>query len=252
MEPELSFIVWSFRILGGLAAGLLVNYLADVLPEFRRLTAPVCRTCHQPLPIKAYLLHGNCPSCGQGIKIRSLIVLLAGLFASILLTFFPFAGLNYWATLPILIFLGVIVVIDIEHRLVLYETSLAGMVIFLIYGIILRGIVPTLSGGLGGFAIMLVFYLTGLLFVKILGKIRKKTINEVAFGFGDVSAGTFLGLLTGWPAIIGVIIIAIFAFGIYSLMTLAFLLVTKKYRAFASALPFAPFLVLGVIVIYYL
>ena len=179
-------------------------------------------------------------------------MLLASLAGILLLTFFPFAGLGFWVTLPILVFFGLVVVIDIEHRLVLYETSLVGLVLFLIYGIILRGLVPTLSGGLGGLAIMMIFYLTGLLFVKILGRIRQKNIKEVAFGFGDVSAGTFLGLLMGWPAIIGAIIIAIIAFGVYSLALLVVLILTKKYRAFTNALPFAPFLILGVIVIYYL
>ena len=252
MELELSVLSWVVRVLVGLAAGVMINYLADVLPKSRRFARPVCQACDQSLSIKDYLLLRNCPECRNWRRVRSIIVLLAAATVSILLSIFPFAGLNYWASLPILVFLGAIVVIDIEHRLVLYETSLVGVALFLIYGIVLRGIVATLSGGLGGFAIMMVFFLTGFLFVRILGRIRNKEIKEVAFGFGDVAAGTFLGLFTGWPVILGAVIIAFVVFGIYSLFVLLALLVTKKYRAFSNALPFAPFLVLGVIVIFYL
>jgi prepilin signal peptidase PulO-like enzyme (type II secretory pathway) len=252
MELGLTILTWVVRFFVGIAAGVMINYFADVLPKTRRFTQPVCQACDQSLSIKDYLLLRNCPECGKWKRARSIIVLLAAETASILLAIFPFAGLNYWVSVPILVFLGVIIVIDIEHRLVLYETSLVGVALFLIYGIVLRGIVATLSGGLGGFAIMMVFYLTGLLFVKILGRIRNREIKEVAFGFGDVAAGTFLGLFTGWPVILGAVIIAFIAFGIYSLLVLLALLVTKKYRAFSNALPFAPFLVLGVIVIYYL
>jgi prepilin signal peptidase PulO-like enzyme (type II secretory pathway) len=170
----------------------------------------------------------------------------------ILLIYFPFAGLSFWATLPILTLLGVILVIDIEHRLVLTETSILGLVLFLIYGIILNGVKITLFGGLAGFLIMLVFFIFGLVFTKVIGRIRHKEIDEVAFGFGDVSAGTIIGLLAGWPVVIGAIIIAIIAFGAYSLIYILVLLITKKYSAFSSALPFAPFLILGLIVIYYL
>jgi len=58
--------------------------------------------------------------------------------------------------------------------------------------------------------------------------------------------------LAGWPAVVGAIIIAILAFGAYSLIYILILLITKKYSAFTSALPFAPFLILGLIVIFYL
>jgi len=252
MESELTIVGWVIRVFAGLAVGLLINYFADVLPASRRLTKPVCHECQHRLSWKIYLLLQKCPQCGQRNRFRPIFVLVACSLVSILLTLFPFAGLNFWASLPILVFLGLIVVIDIEHRLVLHETSLAGLVLFLVYGIILRGILPTILGGLGGFGIMLAFYLTGVIFVKILGKLRNKNINEVAFGFGDVSAGTFLGLLAGWPGIVGVVIVALLSFGIYALGLLIVLVITKKYRAFSNPLPFAPFLVLGVVVLYYL
>ena len=96
------------------------------------------------------------------------------------------------------------------------------------------------------------FFLLGLGFTRLVGKLRGRTISATAFGFGDVTAGTVLGLLTGRPGILGAIIIALLSFGALSLVYLLVLIVTRRYRSFASALPFAPFLVLGVVVMFYL
>ena len=241
-----------FAILAGAIVGILINYLADVLPLTRRLMQPLCPECKQPYTIKDYILIYKCPNCGHRRVARSVIILIGTILCSLLLQFFPFANLSFWATLPILIFLGVILVIDIEHRLVLLETSLFGFVLLLIYGIIFRGFLGTFFGALAGLLIMLLFYITGIIFSKIIGKLRHREISEVAFGFGDVFAGTFLGLLAGWPAIVGVIIFAIVAFGVFSLILIISLLLSKRYHAFAKALPFTPFLILGVIIIFYL
>jgi hypothetical protein len=121
-----------------------------------------------------------------------------------------------------------------------------------IYGVILRGWLPTLTGGLGGLAVMLVLFFLGIGFSKIVGKLRGRNISQVAFGFGDVFAGAFLGLLTAWPLIAGAIVVGMLVFAAYSLVYIAVLLVTKRYSAFASALPLAPFLILGAVVMLYL
>jgi hypothetical protein len=180
------------------------------------------------------------------------VVLILSIIASLLLVYFPLAGLGFWGSLPVMLFLGVIAVIDIEHRLVLVETFLFGVVFCLIFGVIMRGVSPTLFGGLGGLLIMLMFFMLGILFSKIVGALRGRKIGKVAFGFGDVFAGTFLGLLTGWPLIAGAIMIGLLAFAVYSLVYIGYLLITKRYSAFATALPLAPFLILGTIVVFYL
>jgi len=170
----------------------------------------------------------------------------------ILLHYFPFHNLGFWATLPILTYLGLVAVIDIEHHLVLGETTLFGIVLFLIYGVVLHGWTSTLVGALAGFLIMLVFYFLGMAFSKIVGKLRHREISEVAFGFGDVTTSGILGLFAGWPVIIGSIILGFITFTVYSVIFLSILILTKKYKAFANALPFTPFLILGMIIIYYL
>ena len=194
----------------------------------------------------------KCSQCGNKRSKRSFIVLVTAIVICILLNYFPYAILSFWATLPILIFLGVILVIDIEHRVVLIETSIFGFVLLLVYGIILNGLLRTIMGGFVGFLITILFYLLGIAYVKVAGKLRHQVIDEVAFGFGDVLAGTFLGLLLGWPSVFGAIIIAIFTFGAYSFIYIVKLLISKRYNAFSTALAFTPFLVLGTIVLFYL
>lgn len=236
----------------GVVSGILINYPADVLPATRRLSQPLCPNCNQPFALKDYVLIRRCASCGQKRSRRTFIVLVAAILASVLLALFPLPGLGYWGSLPLLIFLGVIAVIDIEHRLVLVETSLFGLALCFVYGVILRGFTPTITGGLGGFLVMLTLFFLGIAFSKIVGKLRGRNVSQVAFGFGDVFAGAFLGLLTGWPLIAGAIVIGMLAFALYSMVYIGVLLVSKRYSAFATALPMAPFLIIGAVVMLYL
>ena len=157
-------------------------------------------------------------------------------------------GVPWPAWLPLLAFLGVIFVIDMEHRLVLFQTSLVGLGVGFAYGWVLHGFSAALLGGLGGLGIMLSFFILGAVFSRIVGALRGKKVGEVAFGFGDVFAGTFLGLLTGWPLIMGAVTLGLLGFAAFSLVYLGVLLVTKRYRAFGNPLPLTPFLILGAVV----
>ncbi len=238
-------------IVGGII-GMLINYFSDVLPVSRRFTKPLCKVCNQPFSIKDYLVYFRCSQCGSRIPTRSIIVLIITIVVCMLLNFFPFSILGFWATLPILIFLGVILVIDIEHHAVLFETSIFGFVLFFVYGMMLMGFQRTITGALAGFMVMLTFYFIGLAFSKLVGALRHQAIDEVVFGFGDVCLGVNLGLLTGWPLIIGAITISIIAFEVFTLAFFIALLISRKYRAFSSALPFTPFLIIGAVAIFYL
>jgi prepilin signal peptidase PulO-like enzyme (type II secretory pathway) len=240
------------NILAGILAGTLINFFADVLPPSRRLSRPICPACGETTPLKDYLLLSPCPNCGQRRSLRAFVILGVSILLCIALYFFPFYTLSLWAALPVLVFLGVITVIDIEHRLVLFETTLFGIVLLLIYGISLHGLVNAVYGSLGGFAILLAIYLLSIGFSKLIGALRGKNIHGDVFGFGDVSAGVFLGLLTGWPAIAGAITIAFLVFAVFSMAYLLALVLTRQYRAFTRALPFAPFLILGAIAVFYL
>ncbi len=241
-----------FSIIIGAIAGIFINYFADVLPVSRRITRPRCMTCDEPYSLKDYLFTYQCSNCGSRLSSRYFIVIVAAITASIFFYFLPLPKLSFWALPPILIFLGVIIVIDIEHRVVLIQTTIVGFVLLSIYGIIFRDLSSTIYGTLAGFLIMLVFYFLGIGFTKIMGVIRNKQIDEVAFGFGDVCMGAILGSLVGWPSIVGAIFISILAFAAFSIALFLVLILVKKYHAFSNTLPFTIFLIFGAIAVFYL
>ena len=239
------------NVVVGALIGLLINYLADVLPITRKFSRPICLNCGKPFTFRDYLFSFKCSKCGNKTSIRVIVVLLLSIVCSVMIEFFPFANLGFWATLPLLLFLGVILVIDIEYRVVLKETSYIGLMLMFGYGIYLHGFLPTLFGGLAGLLIMLGLYFLGILFNKLMGRIRGQQIEEVALGFGDVYVTTFLGFLTGWPAIIAVLILAILASGVFSLFYILVKSILHNYQSF-SAIPYTPFLILAAVAIFYL
>jgi len=236
----------------GAISGMLVNYFSDVLPVSRHFDRPSCAHCGDKFSMIEYLTFQKCPACGQERSIRAFVVITFAVAFTLFLYYFPFSDLSLWASLPILIYLGSILVIDYEHRLVLYQTSIFGFVLFLLYGVVLHGLSAALVGGIVGLSIMLVFYFLGIGFSKVMGNLRHREIEEVAFGFGDVCLGTILGLLTGWPGIMGAFIISMIAFVAFSFIYLLILIILGKYRAFSNTLPFTFFLVFGAITIFYL
>lgn len=237
--------------LAGAFAAILINYLSDVLPISRRLSRPICLNCGKLFSLKEYLFSFKCAKCQNRTSLRVILVTVFAIVACILLYYFPFGRLGFITTLPVLVFLGVILVIDIEYRVVLIQTSLFGLFLFLVYGWLINGILKTLAGGLAGFLIMLALYYLGVLFNKIMGRIRGEEIEEVALGFGDVYVCAFLGLLTGWPAVIAAILLAILASGAYSLLYILIMLIARKYRSF-SAIPYTPFLIVATVTIFYI
>jgi prepilin signal peptidase PulO-like enzyme (type II secretory pathway) len=239
-----------FTIMGGVVA-ILINYLSDVLPRTRRFSKPVCPHCEKPYTLKGYLISFNCPNCGHKPSTRNFLVYIISIIATVLVGVFPMVGLSFWPTLPILVFLGTILVIDIEHHVVLIETSIAGLVLMFVYGWFMQGVLLTTIGGIAGFVIMLLVYFLGLLFSRGIGKRQNKEENEPGLGFGDVYACAFLGFFTGWPYVIGMIILGILASGIYSFIYLIVKSIRKDYQLF-STIPYTPFLILGAIATFYI
>ncbi len=243
-------------ILIGALCGILINYLSDVLPIYRRPGKPLCTNCAKPYSLYNYLISFRCKNCGERVSVRTIVVLILSITVSIFLWSYPFQNLSYWWTLPALVFLGVILVIDIEYRVVLIQTSIFGLGLMSLLGLVNQGfsfdgLLTTIAGGLAGFGIMIGLYYFGILFSKIMSKLRKQEIEEIALGFGDVYVSTFLGLLIGWPTIISAIILAVLLSGAFSILYLAILTLAKKYKSF-SAIPYTPFLIIGAILITYL
>ncbi len=243
-------LIFSLAVILGWFGSLIVNYLSDVLPITRKFSRPTCKECQSQLSFIYYLLHKPCEKCGGKPSIRHWIILILGPFLAGVMYFLPVPNLGLWGGILWVVFFGLVVVVDLEHRLILHTVSLSGAVLGIIFGSFSHGLLNTLIGGAAGFGIMLIFYMLGNLFIRLLSRIRGEEIDEVALGFGDVNLAGVIGLLLGWPGVIGGIFLAIILGGVVSGLFLVVQLFRKKYQAF-QALPYGPFLVLSVVLLLY-
>lgn len=234
----------------GIIGAWMVNYLADVLPIQRKFVALRCSECQTELGWEGYLLFNRCESCGKRPSWRHLVVLLCLPLLALLMGLYPAQALGSVGTILWLIFFALVMVIDLEHRLIIHPVSLVGAALGLVFGIRAHGIINTLLGGAAGFGIMLAFYFLGEAFVKIISRRRGEQIEEVALGFGDVNLAGIMGLLLGWPGVVGGIFLAVILGGVVSGLVLVYQLIKKDYRAF-QALPYGPFLAISVLALFY-
>lgn len=234
----------------GLIAGWVVNYLADVLPLTRQLSQPVCLQCGARLSPGDYLLLRPCPHCGERRSRRTYLTQAILLMGTFYLWFDPPRRLGFILAYILLIYLAIVFVIDWEHRLILHPVSLSGAILGLVVGWHAHGLSDTLLGGAVGFGSMLGLYYLGEVFARYMARRRGEPIEEVALGFGDVNLAGVVGLLLGWPVIILGLLFAILAGGAGSLGVILYMLIRKQYRPF-TAIPYAPFLILSVLVLLY-
>jgi leader peptidase (prepilin peptidase)/N-methyltransferase len=235
-------------LFAGMLAGWIVNGFADTLPITRRLSRPACGHCGKTYPWAAYLTFRACPNCGHSPRGWRPWFVQGALVALSFYTWLKPSRLGYWMGLLLLTYFAIVVVIDLEHRLILHSTSVAGALLGLGSGIFLHGIPVTLIGGAASYAIMLVFYLLGEVFVRYMSRRRGEAIEEVALGYGDVNLAGIMGLFLGWPGIIIGLLFTILAGGVVSLAVVAIMLIRRRYQAF-SAIPYGPFLVFSILVL---
>lgn len=244
-------ITYILAVIPGWLCGALVNYIADVLPLRRRLSPPFCIQCDTTQSWLNYLFWPRkCPTCGLRRSIRVWVVEIIYSVASVWMSIVPPAKLGYWLGLIILGFLGVVVLIDLEYRLIMHPVSIFGALLGLLVGFINVGWWRSLIGGVAGFAVMGLFYLLGVFIMKMVSRRRGQLVDDVALGFGDVNLSGVLGLMLGWPVILLGLVMAVFIAGLVSLIYIILKLVTRKYQAF-MALPYGPFLVIGAVVLIY-
>jgi len=243
----------------GLLVGVLINLLADQLPRWRRLRrTPFCPFCDQPRPpwawisTLAYLGFGSkCQHCGAPIPWRHPMVELgtAALFAFLWYRY----GLGGQIELLVLytVYSAILIltlVIDLEHRLIL------NVVMYPAWGLALLGSLLhpepyfyrlAIIGGVLGFGILFLVYLLGELFIKMMSKMRGKPIHAVAFGFGDVRLGAFIGFALGFPDVLNAIFLAILLGGLGGLLYwFVRAVILRRYSMF-TAIPYGPFLIIG-------
>ena len=233
-----------------------MNYLGDVLPRRRSLVRPFCLHCQAEQSGWIYFLWpASCRSCGKSRAWRAWVVHLSGAVASVFLWINQSYPLPFWLNLLVWVYFGLVIVIDLEHRLILHITSWAGAALGLLVGIWLHGITATLLGGAAGYGLMLGLYWLGNVFVRLMSRRRKLGENDApiedALGYGDVNLAGVMGLMLGWPGVLAGLVVAILLGGAVSLLYLLIALIFRRYQAFA-AIPYGPFLAVAVLYLLYL
>ncbi|MFN2236609.1 MAG: prepilin peptidase [Anaerolineales bacterium] len=243
-------ILISIGVLGWFV-GILVNYLSDILPIKRRLGAPICVACHDPMTITNYFFWPRrCPECWSRRPWRTWIVEIFYIAVSMFFWLNPPYLLDFWPGLILLGFFGVVFVIDMEHRLILHPVSIFGALMGLILGVSMRGVWMTLLGGVVGYGVMYGLYWFGDIFARWLARRRGQVLTEVALGFGDVNLAGIMGLLLGFPGIVAGLLLAIIIGGVISILYMLIMVILRRFHAF-MAIPYGPFMVISAILLLY-
>ena len=241
----------------GWLSGWIVNYLADVLPRTRRLSAPVCAQCGHPYSLPAYLTFRPCSNCGRSRGFRPWVVQAAMLAVSVYTWFRPHR-MGYALGVVLLTYFLLVIVIDLEHRLILHPTSIIGALLALGIGLWQQGPAITLKGGLGGLAIMLALYYLGVLFSKFRARRMRaaglEADEEEALGAGDVILAGILGLVLGWPMIWFGLLLGILLGGVVGILLFVSMLVRGHYgrQALMVFMPYGPYFILSAFFILFL
>jgi len=226
----------------GVLIGGLINVLADDLPKRVQPQRPHCPRCghrHAPmrwLALGRWLGGGRCPACGLATRRRALFVEVgtAVLFASLPAFIEPIGDLLiYTAYAGVLI---LVIVIDLEHRLVLHVVTFPTTAIALLGAYLLTDhtIRLALVGALAGFLFFYGAYWLG-----------QRLFGPGALGFGDVTLATMMGAMLGLQRIIFALAIGILLAGLWSVFGLLTRRITRRsYFAYGPFLAAAGILML--------
>jgi len=169
------------RALAGLFAGVLVNALADSLPTARAVRRPSCSSCGAPRPrvgwsgLSAWITgNSHCPYCNAPQSARRPIVEVLSVAWSVVLSLIvPGPGL-YWPSFLLSTIMLLVIVIDLEHRLILHVVTGPAAIVMGLLGSLdaSRGPVKTVLGGAVGFLVVLGLFLLGGLFARLICRVR--------------------------------------------------------------------------------
>ena len=265
-------------IIIGFVVGVIVNLLADYLPARRHYfiarSSPfstVKPTLPSLLPRRAdgklhplYMYSGLLARWRKVAvfeplhRTRRLLVEIAltvgyGLITAVYVNDPVYGGWH----LPFILFYGaalmLITIIDMEHRFVMIETLVVPAVVTLIEMVMYprHTLYLGLQAGWYGFLIMFGLWLFGFVFGFAMRMVTGKRISRTILGFGDVEIAALGGLMLGWQALGPALLIMVITGGIGALVFIANRFRRKgRYRAF-SAIPYGPFICLGVAVALY-
>lgn len=225
----------------GLLAGGIINALADCLPEREPLARPRCSHCHTSYPLtgwlalsRSFLYQGKCPACGQKEHWRGRVLEISTVGLFTILPLFITHPITLVVTAFYTAVLLLIIVIDLEHRLILHVVTFPVTLLALLLTFINpdNNLLLAVTGAAAGFISFFLLYQLGILL-----------FGPGALGFGDVTLAMTMGAMLGLHRIIFALIIGIVLGGIISL----FILLIRRSAA-RSYLPYGQYLATGGIV----
>jgi leader peptidase (prepilin peptidase) / N-methyltransferase len=201
-----------FALLGLLVGGL-INVLADDLPARVRPRRPHCPDCDQAynpsrwLALARLLQGGKCPACGRAERRRTVVVEVATALAFVTLPSLisPYVNLVvYSAYIAILI---LVIVIDLEHRLILHVVTLPTTALALLASLFVddNSLLSAVIGAAAGFILFYLAYLLG-----------QRLFGPGALGFGDVTLAMTMGAMLGFHRIIFALVLGVLLGGLWS------------------------------------
>ena len=230
----------------GLLIGALINRIADNLPHQRSiLSAPLCAYCATPRPVLdqiatlSYLIfRGRCPNCHAPIPWRAPLVEIANALT------FAFLWTHDGATIQLALHLIytfvflLVLVIDFEHRLIFNGVMFPAIIFAAAASPVSKlGWKLSLLGGASAFLIVFAIYYGA----KLFSRARHLNIPGGAFGQGDVTLATFMGLVTGLQNVFPALALTILLGGAGALGFIAYQFVRYRRIAFGAAIPYGPF-----------
>jgi prepilin signal peptidase PulO-like enzyme (type II secretory pathway) len=247
-------------VLGWISA-VIVNGLADNLARedavpLRSAWIPRCDYCDSPRRVPDWsailstlFFSGRCLRCSAPRPLRDLLA------EAFLWLGFPLILISGRTGFHELLTGGMILsacllfsIIDFEHRTVVVEAVLFVSLALLLDGLTNGGEFPLrmLIGGLAGFVIFLLLFLLG----KMLSIIFGIGQDIEPLGFGDVILSAFIGIITGWPAILLAIFVSIFLGGIAGL-GLALIMAVRRYPLKNATMAYGPYLLMAGVLVYF-
>jgi len=239
----------------GWLVGVLINYAADTLPRHARLgETPRCPACGTPRAPAAWsavvgYLSGRriCLGCSAPLPLRSVVVELVtpAVFVGLLWRYGPSVHLGFLSLYTAILIL--VTVTDLEHRLIL-GVVMAPAILLAMGGAFFNDDWSYKSVFLGGAFGLVSLYVMFLLAQPVsawLSRLSGREVNEEPFGFGDVTLGAFIGLITGLPGVFFALLITLLSAGLGAALYWFIRAVIQRRYTLFTAIPYGPFLVLG-------
>lgn len=221
----------------GLFVGGLLNVLADDLPMRRRPQTPRCPNCGHAHKVSAWmgvtrlLVQRECPQCELEVRPRALYTELGTAVGFALLPLLLPDPLDLAIGAFYLAVLILVIVIDVEHRLILHVVTFPTTLLAIGLSTLTSWNSPlmALAGAGVGFLIFYVLYWIGQI-----------AYGPGALGFGDVTLCMTMGAMLGFPSVIFAIVFGILIGGVVSGALIGVGVLTRSSR-----IAYGPFLAVG-------